>query len=177
VVRGRAPRLLIAHDRNISTQVADLQGDLQVVAKTRIITPEPVTVKPGGSTDNGVRRIVIAEDDRRMQRLLELVCHSDPRCDLVAMVDTGKEAIGAVLDLEPDVVVLDMSLPGSDGVTAARIIRRAADRVRIVICSAYGDGRDDANITVDAWVKKPFDQQTLVAAILGDTEPRVATPI
>ena len=61
--------------------------------------------------------------------------------ELVATVGSGEEAIEAVRDLEPQIVLIDVRLPGIDGVSVVKRIHQEAPSVQFVVFSAYGDKR------------------------------------
>jgi DNA-binding NarL/FixJ family response regulator len=61
--------------------------------------------------------------------------------DLVATVGSGEEALDAVRELKPQVVLIDVRLPGIDGVSVVKRIHQEAPSVQFVVFSAYGDKR------------------------------------
>ena len=96
---------------------------------------------------------------------------------MVATVDNGADAIREVEGTHPDVVVLDVLMPGLGGHEVTRAIRANPDTCRtpIVMCSALGteDDRWQAHIAgADAFVAKPFDIRTLTAEL---TRAQMAT--
>lgn len=108
------------------------------------------------------QRIVVVEDDPMIRRVIEL-CLDQPsrQVDLRADGDAGLEA---VRDLDPDLVILDIALPGIDGWEVMRRLRRDRENVSILILTAYGDSatRDRAQVEgADAYLSKPFRPQDL----------------
>ncbi|HEY0689464.1 MAG TPA: two-component system response regulator CseB [Kribbella sp.] len=99
----------------------------------------------------------------------------------VATVEDGLEAIESFEELRPDVVMLDIMLPGLDGISVCRRIREAST-VPIVMVSARGDALDvvlGLEAGADDYVTKPFDTQVLVArlrAVLRRAVPAPARP-
>src|SRR5919109_2107698 len=64
-----------------------------------------------------------------------------PDLELVGSVENGEGVIDAVRRLRPEVVIMDVRLPGVDGISAVKRIAEAAPDVKTVVFSAYGDKR------------------------------------
>jgi len=64
-----------------------------------------------------------------------------PDLELVGTVENGEDVIDAVKRLRPEVVIMDVRLPGIDGISAVKRIAEAAPEVQTVMFSAYGDKR------------------------------------
>ena len=109
------------------------------------------------------QRIVVVEDDPTIRRVIEL-CLDQParQVDLRADGDAGLEAVRA---LDPDLVILDIALPGIDGWEVLRRLRDESDTdVSVLILTAYGDNdtRTRAHFEgADAYLSKPFRPQDL----------------
>ncbi len=120
-------------------------------------------------------RIAIIEDDREIRCLLQdyLQKHGFrvEACDGGSAYDRFQSVYG-----EPDLIVLDLMLPGEDGLAICRRIR-ASSRVPIIILTARGDDIDKIvglEIGADDYMPKPFNPRELVArikAILRRSEP------
>jgi DNA-binding NarL/FixJ family response regulator len=61
--------------------------------------------------------------------------------ELLGTVETGEEALEAIERLQPEVVIMDVRLPGIDGISAVKRIQQASPAVETVVFSAYGDKR------------------------------------
>lgn len=111
-------------------------------------------------------RVVLAEDEAliRLDLRESLV---EQGYDVVGEAADGAEALALVRELSPDVVILDVMMPGVDGLTAAREIM--SDRLAaVVILTAYSQ-RDLVEQARDAgamaYLVKPYQQEELVPAI------------
>jgi len=83
-------------------------------------------------------RVVIADDEPTMLRALaELLAYSG--IDVVGQAANGSEAIAATADLHPDVVLMDLRMPGIDGIEASRRINEMSPDVQVLILTAYDD--------------------------------------
>jgi DNA-binding NarL/FixJ family response regulator len=60
-------------------------------------------------------------------------------CDVVGHVSNGYEAIQAVNDLKPDLVVVDLMMPGLDGLEVCRQVKKLAPETDVIIVTAYDD--------------------------------------
>ena len=81
-------------------------------------------------------RIVLVEDNEVFREALELLLGLRSDVDVVASVGDGREAVAAVREHEPDVVLMDYRLPGLDGVQATAAVREARPDVAVVCLTA-----------------------------------------
>jgi DNA-binding NarL/FixJ family response regulator len=80
------------------------------------------------------RRVLLADDYPGMHPALTRLLA--PWCDVVGGIDDAAELLEAIARLRPDVVVLDLSMPGVDGLDACRQIRSAKLDVDVIVCTA-----------------------------------------
>jgi len=66
---------------------------------------------------------------------------ADPRFEVVGEAKDGVEAIDQAIARRPDVVLMDLQMPAVNGVEAVKTLKREAPDVRVVVVSAYADGR------------------------------------
>jgi DNA-binding NarL/FixJ family response regulator len=84
-------------------------------------------------------RIVIADDHTIVRAGIRSLLAGSPDIDVVGEARNGVEALRLVRELNPDVLVLDMEMPGLKGLDVARQLRAANASVRILALSAYDD--------------------------------------
>jgi DNA-binding NarL/FixJ family response regulator len=84
-------------------------------------------------------RVLIADDDDLMRAGLRAVLSSDDSIDVVAEAADGREAISRTRALRPDVVLMDVRMPGMDGITATGEIIAVAPGARILILTTFED--------------------------------------
>ncbi|MFE2728025.1 response regulator [Kitasatospora sp. NPDC059327] len=84
-------------------------------------------------------RVVIADDEPMVRAGIRAVLTIDPGIEVVAETGDGREAVELVRRHRPDVVVLDIRMPGTDGITAAAEIRRTGAATGIVMLTTFGE--------------------------------------
>ncbi len=84
-------------------------------------------------------RIVAIDDDEDVRELLALLFALDDRFELVGMAGTGQEGIDLVCRLVPDAVVVDLDLPGMDGMAVVDHVCGLELDIRVVVFSAFPD--------------------------------------
>ncbi len=106
---------------------------------------------------NATVRLLIADDDPIMRKLLGAIARSDPALELVAEAADADEAIALAVEHRPDVVLLDIEMPGGGGVRAAREIRAVLPDARLLGLSTHSDEAVRANMAAagaDGYVVK-----------------------
>jgi two-component system nitrate/nitrite response regulator NarL len=81
-------------------------------------------------------RLVLADDHPIVLEGLEQLLSLEKDCEVVARAKNGDEALQAVRQFQPDVLVLDLRMPGTDGLAVLEEMRREALPTRVVILSA-----------------------------------------
>jgi two-component system KDP operon response regulator KdpE len=110
-------------------------------------------------------RILLVDDEVAIQRAVGPLLRS--RGYDVDIVGTGADALRAVTDRPPDLIVLDLGLPDLEGTEVCRRVRMAS-KVPIVVLSARGAEADKVNaldLGADDYVTKPFGPEELLARI------------
>lgn len=109
--------------------------------------------------------VLLIDDDRRHSELLRSWCL---RHDIdVDCAFDGEQGLRRLATTRPDLVLLDVMLPGKDGFTLCREIRRR-NKVPVIMLTARGDVSDRVTgleLGADDYIAKPFDPRELVARI------------
>jgi DNA-binding NarL/FixJ family response regulator len=90
---------------------------------------------------SGLTRCLAVDDHATVRHGLALMFGAADDLELIGTVETGEDAIRMIERLQPEVVIMDVRLPGIDGISAVKRIQQAAPSVQAVIFSAYGDKR------------------------------------
>ncbi|MER5420841.1 BTAD domain-containing putative transcriptional regulator [Streptosporangium roseum] len=83
-------------------------------------------------------RIVVADDQALVRTGLRVVLDSEPGFDLVAEAEDGEQAIAAVRETSPDLVLMDIQMPRLDGLTAARRILADDSPPKVIMMTTFG---------------------------------------
>lgn len=84
-------------------------------------------------------RILLADDHVTMRHGLRLLIDSQPDMKVVAEADDGRAAIDEAIALQPDVIVMDISMPGLNGLAASRTLKQRQPDIAIVTLTRHGD--------------------------------------
>jgi two-component system response regulator VicR len=123
------------------------------------------------------KRILVVEDDTAIARLLRDNLQFDGFT--VEWAQTGRAALAAAKRFAPDLVLLDLMLPGIDGFEVCRSFSQGPDRTPVIILTARGRQEDRVRgltLGADDYVVKPFALEELLArvhAVLRRTQPRL----
>ena len=82
-------------------------------------------------------QIVLAEDHRILREGLRAIFAAEPDLEVVGEAEDGREAINQARELQPDLLILDLSMPRMDGLSALRVIKRVAPRTRVVVMTVH----------------------------------------
>jgi DNA-binding NarL/FixJ family response regulator len=85
-------------------------------------------------------RIVLVEDDPGTRQALSRVISRVPQFELKQVFVDAESALAGIPALEPDVVVMDLKLPGMDGIACTAALRDASPGMQILVLTSFGDG-------------------------------------
>lgn len=123
------------------------------------------------------QKILIVDDDNNIAELISLYLTKE--CFDTHIVNDGDEAIPAFESYNPDLIVLDLMLPGMDGQQICREIR-AKSTVPIIIASAKGEVFDKVlcyELGADAYIEKPFEDLKLLVSMIKAVLRRCAVSV
>ena len=111
------------------------------------------------------QKILIVDDDNNIAELISLYLTKE--CYECKIVNDGEEALQAFPSFHPNLILLDLMLPGIDGYQVCREIRHKSN-VPIIMLSAKGEIFDKVlglELGADDYIIKPFDSKELVARV------------
>jgi DNA-binding NarL/FixJ family response regulator len=84
-------------------------------------------------------RVVLADDHALVRGALQMVITDTTDVEIVGEAGTGAEAVRLTADLQPDVVVMDIRMPGMDGIEATRLITTGPGNTRVVVLTTFDE--------------------------------------
>ncbi len=113
-------------------------------------------------------RVMVVDDHAIVRQGLERLLATTDDLELVGMAGDGAEAIELAGRVAPDVVLMDLSMAGTDGVEATRQIVAHDDHVRVVVLTSFGEEQriaDALDAGAQGYLLKSIDPDDLLAAI------------
>lgn len=133
---------------------------------------------PPGQQPSPTTRVLVVEDQRTLADALEIGINAQPDLQCVAAVHTVDEALHALATGDPDLVLMDVHLPGTDGIEGTRRVRAAHPTTRVLILTADATpqllaaaaaagaagflGKDTAFTDILAAIRSPIEGKILV---------------
>ena len=127
--------------------------------------------QPGAASDRDPLmppKVLIVDDEPNIVVPLEFLM--ERKGYTVAVAHSGEEALEAISKFQPDLVLLDIMLPGIDGYEVCEIVRlnSALNNIRIIFLTAKGREVDIAKgmvLGADAYITKPFSNETVLRRV------------
>ena len=113
------------------------------------------------------RRIMIVDDSRLVRVQLEDVLKGTDY-EVAAYCENGEDAIARYSEVRPDVVTMDIIMPGIDGLETAQVLMYEHDEAKIIMISSLGDEemlQEVYGIGAQGVLFKPLTQEALLAAL------------
>lgn len=127
-------------------------------------------------------KIVIADDDASSRTILRHFIRLFPHYHVVAETASGEELLQLVLQEQPDIVLVDISMPGLDGMEAVKICKQLLPSVQVIFITGYDEFAVEAfEVSATDYIVKPIERTRLFYALekarkLIDMAKRWATP-
>ena len=112
------------------------------------------------------RRILVAEDDSAVRESLEIAFRYEGYD--VAVAPDGGEALAAIGEVDPELIVLDVNMPVVDGLSVCRTLRSRGDRTPVLLLTArveVSDRVEGLDAGADDYLPKPFSLEELLARV------------
>jgi len=122
--------------------------------------------------DSPIRTLVVDDEPLAIERL-QILCAREPMIDLVGTASDGAAALRLIEALEPEMLLLDIAMPGLDGMGVAKAVERLEQRPAIVFCTAFDQYAVAAfDLSATDYLLKPVAQDRLAKAVARVAEQR-----
>lgn len=153
----------------ITVPLTDAHAAHPVPPRIALTRTDEIPTQPGKVAAGGrAIRVLVADDHPILRQGLIALLEAEPDILLVAEAGHGEEAVGRALERRPDVVLMDVSMPGMDGVEATRRIVEALPDTRVIALSMHSDvetARAMIEAGAVAYVEKGGPMEELVALV------------
>ncbi|HEY3479029.1 MAG TPA: response regulator transcription factor [Streptomyces sp.] len=100
---------------------------------------DPLAAPPQGAPAHTAVRVALADDQPLVRAGLRVLIADTPDLEVVGEAGTGAQAVQLVRDVRPDVVVMDIRMPGMDGIEATRMITAGPGETRVLVLTTFDD--------------------------------------
>nr|WP_197214920.1 response regulator [Cytobacillus firmus] len=117
--------------------------------------------------ETAVARILIVDDAKFMRVTLSSILKKADH-EIVGEGETGKEAVDLFVNLKPDLVMMDITMPEMSGLEAVREIKRDNPNAKVIMCSAMGQQKvvvESIEAGAKDFIIKPFDEGRVLEAV------------
>jgi len=90
---------------------------------------------PAQERNNLAIKIVLADDHQIVREGLRTILNREPDLEVVAEADDGRTTVRLVRELRPQVVIMDIAMPGLSGIEATQVIRARCPKIRVIALS------------------------------------------
>jgi DNA-binding NarL/FixJ family response regulator len=114
------------------------------------------------------KKVVIVEDHTLVREGLRALLEADSELELVGEASDGQEVVRRIHEWKPDLVLIDLSMPGITGIDAIREVKRRAPEVRFVVLTVHDNEEyvlDSLEAGANGYVLKTATHQELLAAV------------
>jgi DNA-binding NarL/FixJ family response regulator len=125
-------------------------------------------------------KVLIADDHRLMLHAIRFALANQEDIEIVGEADSGSKVLPLVGQTDPDIVILDVRMPGMDGLTVLERLRERYPKVRVAMLSAVDDPavvKAALNRGASAFIVKHIDPRDLAGAIRQAIEGAVFQPL
>ena len=111
-------------------------------------------------------RVLVVDDEKLARERLNRMVETFDEYELAGVAECGEEAIRQTIALEPDIVLLDIRMPGMDGLEAGKQLSSLVLPPAVIYCTAFGEHSINAfGVNASAYLMKPIRREALIEAL------------
>lgn len=113
-------------------------------------------------------KVIIADDQKLLRDCLKHMIHNNSEIEVVACAENGEEAVELSSKTEPDLVLMDVMMPGCDGIEATRRIKEMNKEIKVLMLTTSQSSEDvetAINNGADGYILKNITSEELILAI------------
>jgi DNA-binding NarL/FixJ family response regulator len=84
-------------------------------------------------------RILLADDHETVREGLKVILNGQPDMEVVGQAANGREAVSRAVELDPDMIIMDVSMPGANGLEATQAVKACCPRTRVITLTRHRD--------------------------------------
>lgn len=113
-------------------------------------------------------KVLVVDDHTMLRESIKFVIEQDPDIEVVGCAGNGKEALALCQQFLPDLVLMDIVMPGCDGIEGTRLIKQKFNHIKVIILTTFDD---DENISramqngAEGYILKDLEPSELIAII------------
>ena len=115
-------------------------------------------------------RVLICDDQAIVREGLQMILSADKEIEVVGLAEDGYDAVQMVTARKPDIVLMDLKMPGMNGIRATDEIHKKFPQVRVLVLTTFGEDEwvfDAIRSGASGYLLKGTPRQELVAAVKG----------
>jgi DNA-binding response OmpR family regulator len=157
----------VVEHRKCSVETEGFRGERAFVARTA------ADAQQGTLVMKKIKLLLVDDESEFLDTLVDRLDLRDLKTDVAY---NGKQALSAVEEQEPDVIVLDVKMPEMDGIEVLQRIKKAYPHVEVIILTGHGNEQDEQRareLGAFDYLRKPADLESLLARIRNAFKQRM----
>lgn len=98
------------------------------------------------------KRIFVVDDNPLVRSMVRRLFESEPDCEIAGEAENGRDAVAKALDLKPDLIILDLSMPVMGGLEAAPLLKKVVPETRLILFTV-DQGREVERLALAAGIQ------------------------
>lgn len=165
------PERVEKYTRIIESNVRNIDATLQAICQTSPMISEPLPPRLDTASLSG-KKVLVVDDMAENREILKDIFFT-LHCD-VKSAPGGAEALETARTFEPDIICLDILMPGMNGYETAERLRENGTRAALIAISALKEERD--RTLFDGWLPKPFTAEQIVTLLTSTLSGATVKP-